>query len=154
MSLKNLGSTRTKLETVLRQQLSQRMFGLWTMTWHEDRAISPGVPDLSFVMKGADCETGWLELKAVDDEPEYTHATLKIEPSQIEWMPKHAKVCPVYFLVAVGPVCYLIDGGHAKELSQMISYDQLRRIADIYFPRKQLREELSRALIVRTLRRR
>ena len=61
-------------ESKLRRSVDSRMAGSWLFTWHEDREISPGVPDLHYVMKptgeigdiGTEYRVGWLELKAID----------------------------------------------------------------------------------------
>lgn len=83
------------------------MRGLWYMTWHETGAISPGVPDLSYVMRGGGFETGWLELKGVDGV---------VEQSQHDWMANHATLIPVHFLVIDKLNWWLIPGVFHKEL--------------------------------------
>ena len=98
------------------------------MTWHEDREITPGVPDLSYVMLPNESiwqyETGWLELKAVETKPgrlrstarprredyERTEVQFKIEPSQVSWIGRHHQLCPVDFLCAVDDLWFLVSG--------------------------------------------
>jgi hypothetical protein len=97
------------------------------MTWHEDREISPGVPDLSYVLLGNDCETGWLELKASLSSSKST--TFKIEPSQHQWIGAHVGKIPIHFLVAWGDQWYFIDAKHHERLALSITKTELAAIA-------------------------
>lgn len=97
----------TKAELEFRRTLSDAMKGSWDLTWHEDGRVNPGVPDLSFVMKGDGYETGWIELKAVfDTEPPFAWA---LEQSQHSWIMKHLGRIPIFILVASGDRCWLFD---------------------------------------------
>lgn len=103
-----------KTELALRHKLKAQMKGQWLLTWHEDRHINPGVPDASFVMKGAGLngkghETGWMELKAIHGLDSVGMARFKVEPSQIEWVRNHGELIPCFFLVAAGDVWWLMD---------------------------------------------
>ena len=86
------------------------------MTWHEDREIAPGVPDISYVMKGDNCETGWLELKAEDAPTAMGRVSFKLRPQQHWWTEEHHSVCPVHFLCAVGGAAYLVPGKDHRAL--------------------------------------
>jgi hypothetical protein len=97
------------------------------MTWHEDREISPGVPDLSYVLLGDDCETGWLELKATLSPGK--SVTFKIEPSQHRWIRMHLGRIPIHFLVAWGDQWYFIDAKHHERLALSITKAELAAIA-------------------------
>lgn len=48
------------------QNLRGVMAGRWLAQRHESHSTGAGIPDVSFVMKTGDCETGWIELKVVD----------------------------------------------------------------------------------------
>jgi len=102
------------------------MVGLWIRTWHEDKEISPGVPDLSYVMLGGTFETGWIELKA---ENESKWVKFRIEPSQHQWIRNHHNLIPVHFLVAVGDDWYLIPGNCHEELAKKMSKLDLAEMA-------------------------
>lgn len=98
------------------------MLGLWIRTWHEDKEITPGVPDLSYVIIGG-YETGWLELKAVEESDKFQ---FEIEPSQHQWIEAHCEWVPVHFLAAVGNDWFVVPGRYHKELAQKMNrYDLL-----------------------------
>lgn len=117
------------------------------MTWHEDREISPGVPDCSYVMKGGNHETGWLELKAVADTET---VRLKVEPSQVRWIEAHCGICPVHVLIAVGHYWHLVDGKHIQELAVPIQQDRLALISEKSFHQMVARDMLAHWLRVLT----
>lgn len=123
-------------EGQFRDEVSCAMRGLWTMTWHEDREISPGVPDLSYVMYRGEYETGWIELKATWQEK--GPYKFKIQPSQHRWIADHCGKIPVHFLVAVTEKVWLIDGSHHKLLSEKITEQELNDIG-IVMPRDNIR---------------
>lgn len=98
------------------------MRGIWTMTWHEDREINPGVPDVSYVMNGGNYETGWLELKAVKTGPNVAgEYKFKVEPSQHEWMKNHHNKIPVHFLLKTPNRIWLLPGEFHHALANPIS---------------------------------
>lgn len=114
----------TKSEFEFRHRVRDAMKGLWRLTWHEDRHINPGVPDISFVMLGGDCETGWLELKALSKLPPSGELQFKVEPSQIEWAKNHRALVPVLFLVCLEYEWFLFTGAWAEFLGD-ISYQRM-----------------------------
>jgi hypothetical protein len=132
------------------------MRGRWRMTWHENGGISPGVPDLSFVMLGGGhYETGWMELKAERlKSPPLAHPqqtfTLTIEPSQITWFESHEGLVPAIFLIALNDVWFVVTGRHVQTLAQKMNVTQLCQIAWWYGPAQD--EDLPRLLQAMTLR--
>lgn len=101
------------------------MAGQWNMTWHEDREISPGVPDLSYVMRGGDYEMGWLELKAGKD--------FEVESSQHRWIQRHLGLIPIHFLVALGDYWVLVDGTRHLSLEPGMKLGPLMDLSDNVF---------------------
>lgn len=100
------------------------------MTWHEDREISPGVPDVSFVMNGGECETGWLELKAEDYPQSSTGVAFKFRPQQHTWIEEHYPICPVLILAAAGDLVFLIPGKEHRVLDgQRLTVIELERLS-------------------------
>lgn len=138
-------------ETILRRAVKNGMSGTWEMTWHEDRQVSPGTPDISFVMIHAHCETGWLELKALG-ALEQQPWKFKLEPSQPEWMVRHAHRIPVFFLVAVGQTCWLINGRLWAVLQRPITELTLDEISTTKFEFADMRSVLAPVLIDLTYR--
>lgn len=75
----------------------------WEAQRHESHSTGGGIPDVSFVMRNANCETGWIELKIVD-------ALLESKPNRIQhfkaaqeqWLTGQAELgIPVFLLVVV-----------------------------------------------------
>lgn len=110
-------------ELEFRGDLAAAMVGAWLMTWHEDREINPGVPDVSYVMAGGKYETGWLELKAtrVKSGP----ILFKVEASQHRWIDAHHHKVPVHFLLAGPMTVWLVGGAHHRRLASALSADDL-----------------------------
>lgn len=108
------------------------------MTWHEDREITPGVPDLSYVMLGPGHETGWMELKATEDVGK--PAKFKIEQSQHQWIQFHLGRVPIHFLIGWGPDCLFVHAKHHVRLSEPITLSQLSEISIARFPRNKMAE--------------
>lgn len=54
-----------KNESEMWAALRDYVGGAWCAQRHESHAMGPGIPDLSFVMRGGQYETGWIELKRV-----------------------------------------------------------------------------------------
>ncbi|CAB4120896.1 hypothetical protein UFOVP2_52 [uncultured Caudovirales phage] len=102
------------------------MKGLWTLTWHEDREISPGVPDASYVMAGGKYETGWLELKAVDGKGTFN---IGIEQSQHEWIKGHCEKIPVHFLIRTNDMVWLIPGASHFHFVKPVDVPLLQQLA-------------------------
>lgn len=138
-------------ETILRRAVKNGMSGAWEMTWHEDRQVSPGTPDISYVMVHAHCETGWLELKAISGLLPAPWR-FKLEPSQPEWMQRHAGRIPVHFLVAVGQTCWLIHGREWRMLQDQVNEAVLDAAAICKFELADMRRVLALALINLTYR--
>ena len=159
--------TKTKTagpESSLRKWLQKHMVGILEMTWHEDREINPGVPDLSYVVKPGNFETGWLELKAVLPSPAVCRARrevspigfmltdssekikFEIEPSQHEWMSNHAARVPCHFLLGYGEWYFLLDAKYHRLLvvSQTIHY--LRHLSVMFCHESELRVKLAHEL--------
>lgn len=114
-------------ELKFRRFLGPAMAGEWMMTWHEDREISPGVPDLHYVPKHEDLHrVGWLELKATDGALTKSNR-IKVEPSQHQYIRKWRAYMPIHFLIRVKEEVFLIDGIHhgaipeATEISTFMS---------------------------------
>jgi hypothetical protein len=136
----------TKLpETKLRQYLAKNMADHWDMTWHEDREITPGVPDLHFVMKGGDHRVGWIELKAIDTNMTKSQR-IGVEPSQHQYMRKWCPRMPIFFLVRVKDYMFLIPGELSKSLSAASSIEDLVAISDLHFQQQSLTTELPQFL--------
>jgi hypothetical protein len=114
------------------------MTGQWMMTWHEDRGISPGVPDLHYVMLGDDkYRVGWLELKSIDREITAT-SRIKIEPSQHQYMRRWLPHMPIHFLVRANKIVYLVDGKYAAALSLLDSPNSICAISVGHFHQDQI----------------
>lgn len=117
------------------------MAPVWYPTIHVESHLCPGVPDLSYVIRtGGGHETGWLELKAVDDPKD-----IFVERSQHVWMEKHAGLVPIHFLIKVKELVFLIGGGCHGSLVKP-SEEDLRSLSLIEFPMKTLMDHLPRAL--------
>ena len=141
-----------QLELEFRRELTTKMQGMWTPTIHVENHLNPGVPDLSYVMTRVtpDCETGWLELKALTDAK---MVTVKVERSQHQWMTIHASRIPADFLILIGDWCYLVDGvNHRRLLGTVHVADDLLQISNLVFHRSKIREMLPSTLIAKTIR--
>lgn len=124
---------KADLEMLFRAKLSKAMRNKWRLTWHEDREIGPGVPDLSYVMVApGQHQTGWLELKAIKD-PGENPFKFKIEPSQHEWFNDHAGLIPAHFLVEVGSRSYLVGGAMHEMLDEPMCITQLEKWSMVSF---------------------
>lgn len=109
-----------KLELDFRKLIIAKMGARWYHTIHVENFLTPGVPDLSFVMAEEGYETGWLELKAVADVKK-----VHVEPTQHRWMERHAKLVPAAFLINIGDVCYLVNGQRHTALLQPLTLEKL-----------------------------
>lgn len=123
----------TAPEMRLRHGLQRAMEGRWLLTWHEDGAIGPGVPDASYVMNKimtdpqANYETGWLELKARFWPGK--SFTIKVEQSQHQWIREHHERIPVHFLIQVVDTCYLVPGHFHQLFTESITLAGLEDMA-------------------------
>jgi len=101
-------------ELSFRHFIGPAMRGKWMMAWHEDRHISPGIPDLHYVMVNEEdhrieYRVGWLELKAIDTDL-FPTRRIKVEPSQHQFMRRWLPHMPIHFLIRVKKTLYLVDG--------------------------------------------
>lgn len=133
-------------ELNFRHYLEPKMRGFWMMTWHEDREISPGVPDLHYVPINQDYPSleyrvGWLELKAID-KPLSKSTRISVEASQHQYIRRWDRYMPIHFLVRVVDRVYLIEGKYSKELSMATSDIDLMAISVDHFHQALIAEEL------------
>lgn len=130
-------------ESRFRGGIAKAMYFHWLLTWHEDREINPGVPDISFVMKSGDYETGWLELKACMITAAKPKTNFHIEPSQHTWMRNHAGIIPAYFLIQINDErCYLVHGEKHQELAVPLTTEQLEALSMASFESTRIRQTL------------
>lgn len=128
-------------ETQLRQFLAKAMADEWMMTWHEDREISPGVPDLHYVMRGGEYRVGWLELKAIDGN--LTKARhICVEPSQHQYLRRWTPHMPIHFLVRILDMVFVIPGERSKELNQATTLVDVAVLAVLQCELRDLAAEL------------
>lgn len=133
-------------ELALRRDLNKAMSGYWVLDWHEDREINPGVPDISFVMRGGKCETGWIELKAIR-RPVSQLYSFKLEPSQPPWFREHHDVVPTFFYLRVeGVADFLVPGKYYNEVALPITDAHLREISVCVIDPKSITPDLPREL--------
>lgn len=135
-------------ETKLRDYIKPRMDEDWMMTWHEDREISPGVPDLHYVMKGSPEEkyrVGWLELKATDSRLTRSQR-IGVEPSQHQYLRRWLPYMPIHFLVCVQTHIYVVPGEYSKELATASSDMEMKLLSVLDFPRADIQQYLPRFL--------
>ncbi len=127
-------------ETKLRSYIIAPMKEHWMMTWHEDREITPGVPDLHYVMKGEPGEqfrVGWLELKAIDTRITKSQR-IGVEPSQHQYLRRWVDHMPIHFMVRIQEQIYIVPGKWARELSQACCEADMKLLSTINFPQQQL----------------
>jgi hypothetical protein len=118
----------------------------WMMTWHEDRGISPGVPDLHYVMRGdGEYRVGWLELKSIDREISKT-SRIKVEPSQHQYLRRWLPYMPIHFLVRANSVVYLVEGKYAAALPLLDSPNSICAISVAYFGQDRIDVDLPHIL--------
>lgn len=125
-------SSAKPAETVLRDLWRTKSRHMVLTTWHEDREINPGVPDVSYVIRTPGHETGWLELKACRTNNE--RLKFEIERSQHEWVRDHHLFVPVHFLVMVNNMLFLVDGCLHEQLSEAKTVQKLTEISAIVSP--------------------
>lgn len=131
-------------ETKLRQYIVAPMKEEWMMTWHEDREISPGVPDLHYVMKGLPGEqfrVGWLELKAIDTNITASQR-IGIKSSQHQYLRRWCEHMPILFLVRIQNWMYVVPGAYHAELSMASCETDMVLLSLINFEQTQLQEVL------------
>jgi hypothetical protein len=100
-----------KRELDFRRDLLDQMAGLWYPTIHVENHLSPGVPDLSFVLIAKGFETGWVELKSV-----IKPADVFVEASQHRWFERHCQYVPTCFLIDVNGTVFVVPGARHSQL--------------------------------------
>ena len=140
-----------KLELEFRKKLCREMFPAWLVTIHVENHLNPGVPDLSYLMFAPDCETGWLELKALP-APKDGHIRVKIERGQHSWMSLHSRRIPAHFLILVGDTCYLIRGDRHRMFDNIITIEELKSCSVAFFDQSEVLKKLALVLISETHR--
>ena len=135
-----------KLELEYRRYIISELAQMWYPTIHVESHLCPGVPDLSYVLLGGKNETGWLELKAVDDPKD-----VFVERSQHVWIQKHADLVPVHFLIKVKNRAFLISGRDHGNLDRPTE-ERLQNLSLLDFPSKEVKRDLAPALFKLTLR--
>lgn len=131
-------------ETRLRRDVDALMHRFWAMAWHEDRTVSPGMPDLHFVMQGEEGEKfqcGWLELKAIDKPISPTNR-IGVKPSQHQFNRGWAHIMPIYFLVAVQDRCFVIPGKWSRELAHADCIVDLLGMSVLDFSKSKMQDVL------------
>ena len=114
----------------------------WAMTWHEDREISPGVPDLHYSM-GAKSEhkIGWLELKAID-KPLSKSNKIHVEASQHQYIRKWGDLMPIHFLIRIQTLLYVVESRYHATIPYVELESDFGLISVIQFDQKHLAEVL------------
>ncbi|MGL5176580.1 MAG: hypothetical protein ACRC8N_00510 [Aeromonas veronii] len=135
----------------MRDILSKLMKGHWEMTWHEDREISPGVPDLHFHMNEVQGDVacggryefriGWLELKSVDEDVSPSNR-IGIEPSQHAYFRRWFNRMDMFFLVRVKRQIYLIPGEKHSALAFAGSTEEVANLSVANFPQEEIGHHL------------
>jgi hypothetical protein len=133
-----------KRELEFRRHLLDRMSGLWYPTIHVENHLSPGVPDLSFVLIAEGFETGWIELKSV-----VKSADVFVEASQHRWFERHCKFIPTCFLIEVSSTVYVVSGNRHTHLVSLTD-NKLVDHAICRFSRDDLAHKLRPVLVAMT----
>jgi len=133
-------------ELNFRHYIEPRMRDHWMMCWHEDREISPGVPDLHYVMldpnkAGIQYRVGWLELKAIDKPIGKSHY-IGVEASQHQYIRRWLPHMPIHFLVRVVDRVFVVPGKYHRELADARCAADLSVLADHQFHQALIAEEL------------
>lgn len=126
-------------ELKFRHWLGPLMAPYWNMTWHEDKEISPGVPDLHYVMKDQigvgmhrnvvyPYRVGWLELKALEVSLNPTKR-IEVQPSQHDYVRRFGSVMPIHFLVRIENNIILVDSKYHQELALAENLEDIEEIA-------------------------
>lgn len=110
------------------------------MCRHEDREISPGVPDLHYVPVGDPGESfrvGWLELKAKKLSLTSSNR-IGVEPSQHQFMRRWLPHMPIHFLIRVKGKVYLIHGQYHPFVAGAESDDELEHLSVASFDHRDI----------------
>lgn len=123
-----------KPEAELWQQVRSEMSGHWLATRHEDGEISPGVPDIHYVLLSGDrrYRVGWLELKIIYAVSKNKHR-VRIEPSQHQYIRRWGSHMPIHFLIGTASRVYLIDSIYHDVVSDISDYRELKLISVDHF---------------------
>lgn len=127
-------------EQRFRDYLEPRMRPHWLMTWHEDRQVSPGVPDLHYVI-GMNHRVGWLECKAIDVEIGPRNK-IGVEASQHQYIRRWVNYMPIHFLVCIVERVFVIPGRYHKDIPDATCYADISALSDIQFQRQLIAEQL------------
>lgn len=116
------------------------------MTWHEDREISPGVPDLHYVPCPEQGDmgkfrVGWLELKSIDKDISPKN-TIKVEPSQHQYIRKWGPYMPIHFLVRIVDRIFVVPGKYHRELQGAVCYSDISVLSEHQFHQSLIAEQL------------
>lgn len=132
-------------EQKFRDYLEPRMRDQWMMTWHEDRQVSPGVPDLHYVMLDPDgyhrYKVGWLECKAIDKHISPTNR-IGVEASQHQYIRRWECHMPIHFLIRIVDRVFVVPGKFHRQIPAMASYNDVTALSDIQFPQQLIAEQL------------
>lgn len=120
--------------------IQKEMAGQWNVTRHEDKGVSPGVPDLHYSV-GADCQIGWLELKSKDLEISKS-CRIQVEPSQHQYIRKWHPLMPIHFLIRAKGIVYLVDGKYAAAIAALESPNTICAISIAHFPQDRIKTDL------------
>jgi hypothetical protein len=137
-------------ETILREDIATCMRGYWLMSWHEDREVNPGVPDISYTFNDGKHETGWLELKAIAKPVNGRHKFI-LQPSQHRWIATHWEHIPIHFLLAIPDRFWLVPGQYHYMLTRAVNIDDLNSIGSNHV-RQNMRSALLTTLKAETHR--
>lgn len=127
-------------EQKFRDYLEPRMRDHWMMTWHEDRQVSPGVPDLHYVID-MDCRVGWLEVKAIDKDISPKNK-IGVEASQHQYIRRWHEYMPIHFLICIVERVFVIPGRYHKEIPDATCYADISALSDLQFQRQLIAEQL------------
>lgn len=127
-------------EQKLRDYVEPRMRDHWMMTWHEDRQVSPGVPDAHYVMSPRH-RVGWLEFKALDADITPRNR-VTVMPSQHQYLRRWCPYMPIHFLIRIVDRIYIVPGERHMEVTQMTCYADIAMLSELQFDQKQIAEAL------------
>jgi hypothetical protein len=111
------------------------------MTWHEDRQVSPGVPDLHYVIPADGFRVGWLEIKAIDKDINPRNK-IGVEASQHQYIRRWAPFMPIHFMICIVERVFVIPGRYHKEIPDATCYADISALSDIQFQRQLIAEQL------------
>lgn len=150
MWLTCLVSTRMKVsrsEVSFRHALTRAMEGQWRFVWHEDKEISPGVPDLMYCFEsdGFTYESGWLELKSKSDSLSGSNK-IGVEPSQHQYIRRWRHLTPIHFLIHIKGMVYLVSSEHHSLLPMIDSIGVLASISIVSMRKDEMQHRLATTL--------